>query len=78
LEQILILAEVNNIEVNVWGKSYSPFGSAGRFNEWCHTISEQILILAEVNNIEDDSLENNKTKLIKFDRNFNITFKFKR
>jgi hypothetical protein len=37
-------------------ESYSPFGPAGRFNEWRHTISEQILVLAEVNDVEDYSL----------------------
>jgi hypothetical protein len=51
-------------------KSYSPFGPAGRFNERRHTISEQILVLAEVNDIEDYSLENDKTKPLKFHRSF--------
>jgi hypothetical protein len=51
-------------------KSYSPFGSAGRFNQWRHTISEQILVLAEVNDIEDYSLENKETKPSTFHRNF--------
>jgi hypothetical protein len=50
--------------------THLPFGSAGRFNQWRHTITEQILVLAEVNDIEDYSLENNKTKPLTFHRSF--------
>jgi hypothetical protein len=55
--------EASKIKINLPRKrNYLPFGSTGRFDEWCHTVSEQILVFADVDNTEDDSLKHNKIK----------------